>query len=113
MFYKQLCLFLCTFVCFGLFLFINCCNTNALRYQLVPLSLQEQFKEYHRQLKEKDAENVDFKCQETNESNCPFAWDARSIIGLIMTFIGAALANAAGVGGGALFVPLFHVLVER
>ncbi|GLI67502.1 hypothetical protein VaNZ11_011704 [Volvox africanus] len=41
----------------------------------------------------------------------PFQPDARSLLGLIISALIGAVATAAGVGGGAIYIPLFNVLV--
>ena len=41
----------------------------------------------------------------------PFEPNALVIAGSIIVFIGAALANAGGVGGGGLFVPMFNLFL--
>jgi hypothetical protein len=39
------------------------------------------------------------------------ALDGKNIAATTVSFIGGALANAAGVGGGGLFVPMFNLLL--
>jgi len=34
--------------------------------------------------------------------------DARTAVVVVLAFVGAGLANAVGIGGGALFTPLFR-----
>ncbi|GLI67501.1 hypothetical protein VaNZ11_011703 [Volvox africanus] len=45
------------------------------------------------------------------EVDSPFHADARSLLGIIVAVLIGAVATAAGVGGGAIYIPLFNVLV--
>lgn len=44
-------------------------------------------------------------------ADASFQGNWESILALIIVAITSALANTAGVGGGAVFVPVFNVLV--
>eukprot|EP00897_Mesotaenium_endlicherianum_P009890 jgi/Mesen1/892/ME000115S00013 len=39
------------------------------------------------------------------------ALSARTVVGSLLAIVGAALANAAGIGGGGLFIPLFNFVL--
>lgn len=41
----------------------------------------------------------------------PFGPNPRVIAASFISFVGAALANAGGVGGGGLFVPMFNLFL--
>ncbi|GLC45260.1 hypothetical protein PLESTB_000719300 [Pleodorina starrii] len=45
------------------------------------------------------------------EIDSPFQADARTLLGLVVAILIGAVATAAGVGGGAIYIPLFNVLV--
>jgi uncharacterized membrane protein YfcA len=42
----------------------------------------------------------------------PFQWDTRNVLALVISFVVAALAASAGVGGGAFFTPLAIVCLS-
>ncbi|GIL57444.1 hypothetical protein Vafri_12661 [Volvox africanus] len=41
----------------------------------------------------------------------PFQADVRTFLGIFLSFVIGAVATAAGVGGGAIYIPLFNALV--
>ncbi|CAI7881918.1 unnamed protein product, partial [Closterium sp. NIES-54] len=41
----------------------------------------------------------------------PFVFGPRVVLAALISLVGAALANAGGVGGGGLFVPMFNLLL--
>eukprot|EP01025_Chloroclados_australasicus_P003060 TRINITY_DN10705_c0_g3_i5.p1 TRINITY_DN10705_c0_g3~~TRINITY_DN10705_c0_g3_i5.p1 ORF type:complete len:587 (+),score=69.70 TRINITY_DN10705_c0_g3_i5:168-1928(+) len=64
-----------------------------------------------RNLKQLERGETDGICALQDDADCPFVSNARSIAAICITVVVAAVANAAGIGGGAFFVPLFNVLV--
>lgn len=57
------------------------------------------------------AEEVLWSKDDHSDFHKAFVFDARNIVALALAFVVSALALAAGVGGGAFFVPLFNVVV--